>query len=147
MDPVSEQMKVISGGLDQAVKAGRELDRSIKNVNNYMNEEVGNQAHIRAQQRKRERMAEINREELARLRLDEKKNIERRKAELRNDIVRTYGKESLSLFSQCVSEIKKEQELEKKDQDKDKEKINELKWLCFLAALVVTIFLSNAGLI
>lgn len=147
MDPVSQQMKAISGGLDQAVKAGKELDKSIKNVNNFMNEEVHNQAHIRAQQRKRERMAEINREELARVRLDEKMQIERRRQQIKNDIIKNYGKDSLSLYSQCVAEVKKEQDVEKKEQDRDKAKVSELKWLCALAALVVTIFLSNAGLI
>jgi|GEM_PF-4833969 len=147
MDPISTNMKAISGGLNEAVKAGRELDKSLKNVNNFMNEEVHNQAHLRAQQRKRERMAEIQREELAKIRLDEKKQIEKRKFEIRNEITQRYGKNSVSLFDKCVTEVKKEQDLEKKEQDKDKAKISELKWMCALAAFVVTMVLYKTGLI
>jgi len=112
-----------------------------------MNEEIHNQAHIRAQQRKRERMAEINREEVARVRLDEKKAIERRKEEIRQEIVKRYGKDALSLYSQCIAEVKKEEDIEKKALDKDKAKLTELKWLCFLAAAAVSVFLSKAGIL
>jgi len=147
MDPVTTQMKAISGGLNQAVEAGRELDKSIKNVNSFMNEEVNNQAHARAAQRKRERLSELNREEIARIRLDEKKQIEKRKNQIREDIVKQYGKDALSLYNTCLAEIKKEEEIEKKAQDKDRAKIFELKLLCFLAAAAITILLSSNGLL
>lgn len=147
MDPVTTQMKAVSSGLNQAVEAGRELEKSIKNVNSFMNEEVNNQAHIRAAQRKKDRFSEINREEIARLRLDEKKQIERRKQQIRDDIVKKYGKDALSLYNTCLTEVKKEEEIEKKAQDKDKAKLTEFKWLCFLAAAAITTLLASNGII
>ena len=87
------------------------------------------------------------REQRAYARLVEKKNIEAQRENLKNDVNRTYGKGSWEELQSIVRQIEKEDLAEKKEHDKDAEKLTEFKLLCFAASFIITFFLYKAGLI
>ena len=146
MDPISA-LSNTAKGVKQLTQAGKELDKSVGELNDFMNQPLQEQARIRAERLRRERLLPWTREQRAYARLVEKKNIETQRERLKNDVNRTYGKGSWEELQAIVRQITKEDELEKKEQDKDAAKLSEFKWLCFLSAFFITFILYNAGLI
>ena len=146
MDPIS----TISAGaksVKQLTNAAKELDGSVKELNDFMNQPLQEQANYRAEKLRRERMAPYNREKRAYVRLLEKKKAEAEREEMKNDVNRTYGKGSWEELQAIVRQLEKEEALEKKELDKDANKLFELKLACFAAAAVITFFLNKAGLL
>lgn len=146
MDPISA-LSSTAKGVKQLTQAGKELDKSVGELNEFLNQPIHDQAHLRAERLRRERLLPWTREQRAYARLVEKKKIEAQRERLKDDVNRTYGKGSWEELQGIVRQITKEDELEKKEQDKDAAKLSELKWMCFLAAFLITFFLSKAGLI
>ena len=146
MDPISA-LSSTAKGVKQLTQAGKELDKSVGELNEFLNQPLQDQARIRAERLRRERLLPWTREQRAYARLVEKKKIEAQRENLKNDVNRTYGKGSWEELQGIVRQITKEDELEKKEHDKDAAKLSELKWMCFLAAFFITFILYNAGLI
>jgi len=146
MDPISA-LSSTAKGVKQLTQAGKELDKSVGELNEFLNQPLQDQARIRAEKLKRERMLPWTREQRAYARLVEKKHIEEQRERLKNDVNRTYGKGSWEELQGLVRQIEKEDEAEKKEHDKDAAKLTEFKWMCFLASFFITYFLYNAGLI
>ena len=146
MDPISA-LGSTAKGVKQLTQAGKELDKSVGELNEFLNQPLQDQARMRAERLKRERLMPWTREQRAYARLIEKKNIEEQRERLKNDVNRTYGKGSWEELQGIVRQIEKEDLAEKKEHDKDAEKLTELKLLCFAAAFIITFFLYKAGLI
>ena len=146
MDPISA-LSSTAKGVKQLTQAGKELDKSVGELNEFLNQPLQDQARIRAERLRRERLLPWTREQRAYARLVEKKKIEAQRERLKDDVNRTYGKGSWEELQGIVRQITKEDELEKKEHDKDAAKLSEFKWMCFLAAFLITFFLSKAGLI
>ena len=146
MDPISA-LSSTAKGVKQLTQAGKELDKSVGELNEFLNQPIHDQAHLRAERLRRERLLPWTREQRAYARLVEKKKIEAQRENLKNDVNRTYGKGSWEELQGIVRQITKEDELEKKEHGKDAAKLSEFKWMCFLAAFFITFILYNAGLI
>lgn len=146
MDPISG----ISGaadGIKKLTKAGKELEGAIGELNDFTNQPLHEQHRIRAELARRERMKPLHLDQRAFARLVEKKNMEAEQERIKQEAIQRYGKTAYDEMRSLITQIRKEEEIEKKAFDKDAGKLAEFKLACIAAALIVTYFLHSAGLL
>ena len=146
MDPISG----ISGaaeGIKKLTKAGKELEGAIGELNDFTNQPLHEQHRIRAEMARRERMRPLHLDQRAFARLVEKKNMEAEQERIKREAIQRYGKTAYDEMRSLITQIRKEEEIEKKAFDKDAGKLAEFKLACVAAAFIVTYFLHSAGLL
>jgi hypothetical protein len=143
-DPLglSEGVKGLSSGLDSAREAGKSVTKSIEGIQ----KDGLDVAQQRAQERIRARReAEFKKERALIKALDEwkrKKQISDEEAELKIKFVKQYGAKEWEALLKIKLDI---ENLERKNNDEfqhDLKAIRRVQFYCFLAALVVTLWLK-----
>lgn len=146
MDPISG----ISGaakGIRELTKAGKELDGAITELNNFTNQPLKEQHSIRVEAERRKRLKPLHTDQKAFARLVEKKNMEAEQEKIKQEALKRYGKTAYDEMRTIISQIEKEEELERKALDKDSSKLFELKLMSVAFAVIVTYILYAAKLI
>jgi Fe2+ transport system protein B len=146
MDPISG----ISGaakGIRELTKAGKELDGAIGELNEFTNQPLKEQHNLRVEAERRKRLKPLHTDQKAFARLVEKKNMEAEREKIKQEALKRYGKTAYDELRTIVSQIEKEEELEKKAFDKDADKLLDLKLMSVAFAVIVTYILHAAGLI
>lgn len=146
MDPISG----ISGaakGIRELTKAGKELDGAISELNDFTNQPLKEQHNLRVEAERRKRLKPLHTDQKAFARLVEKKNMEAEREKIKQEALKRYGKTAYDELRSIVSQIEKEEELEKKAFDKDAGKLLDLKLMSIAFATIVTYILYAAGLI
>lgn len=146
MDPISG-ISNAAKGIKQLTKAGKELDGAIGELNDFTNQPLHDQHKVRAEVARRERMKPLYQDQKAFARLVEKKNMEAEQEKIRLEVTKRYGKNAYDEMRSILSQIQKEEELEKKAFDKDSHKLRDLKLMSVAFAVVVTFLLHSAGLL
>ena len=146
MDPISG-ISNAAKGIKQLTKAGKELDGAIGELNDFTNQPLQDQHKIRAEIARRERMKPLHQDQRAFARLVEKKNMEAEQEKIRLEVIKRYGKGAYDEMRSLLSQIQKEEDLEKKAFDKDSHKLRDLKLMSVAFSVIVTYLLHSAGLI
>jgi hypothetical protein len=143
-DPLglSEGVKGLSSGLDSAREASKSVSKQIENVQ----KDAVDVAQQRAQERIRARReAEFKKERALIKALDEwkrKKQISDEEAELKIKFVRQYGAKEWEALLRIKLDI---ENIERKNSDEfqhDLKAVRRVQFYCFMAALIVTLWLK-----
>jgi hypothetical protein len=143
-DPLglTEGVKGLSSGLDSAREASKSVSKQIENIQ----KDAVDVAQQRAQERIRARReAEFKKERALIKALDEwkrKKQISDEEAELKIKFVRQYGAKEWEALLRIKLDI---ENIERKNSDEfqhDLKAVRQVQFYCFMAALIVTLWLK-----
>ena len=143
-DPLglTEGVKGLSSGLDSAREAGKTVSKQIENIQ----QDATDVAKERAQERVRaSREAELKKERALIKALDEwkrKKQISDEEADLKIKFVKQYGAKEWDALLKIKLDI---ENMERKDNEEfqhDLKAVRRVQFYCFLAALIVTLWLK-----
>jgi hypothetical protein len=139
---LSEGAKGLSSGLDSAREAGKSVSKQIENIQ----KDATDVAQQRAQERIRARReAEFKKERALIKALDEwkrKKQISDEEADLKIKFVKQYGAKEWDALLRIKLDI---ENLERKNNDEfqhDLKAVRRVQFWCFMAALIVTLWLK-----
>jgi hypothetical protein len=144
MDPLglSEGVKGLSAGLDSSREAAKSVSKQIENVQNDSLEV----AQKRAQERIRARReAEIKKERALIKALEEwkrKKQISDEEAKLKIDFVKKYGAKEWEAVLKIKLDIENLQRKDNEEFQHDLKEVRRVQMWCFIAALIVTLWLK-----
>ncbi len=119
MDP--NVFKETADGLNNMVEGGKALKGAFQNINNLGKEDVDQAAKARKHAATRARYAGLFREVKAYQRLEEKKEMDAKRAEMKAEIVRKYGARAMLEYEELLKQVEKEEEKEAKLYNKDAE--------------------------
>ena len=143
-DPLglSEGVKGLSAGLDSSREAAKSISKQIENVQHDATEVAQKQANERIRAR---REAEFKKEKALLKALEswqKKKQISDEEAKLKIDFVKRYGAKEWESVLKIKLDI---ENLERKDNEEfkhDLKAVRRVQFYCFVAALIVTLWLK-----
>jgi hypothetical protein len=138
----SEGIKTLSGSLDASREASKKLSKSIEGIQNDGLEA----AQKRAQERIRARReAELKKEKALIKALEEwkrKKQISDEEAKLKIDFVKKYGAKEWEAVLKLKMDIENLQRKDNEEFQHDLKEVRRVQFYCFVAALIVTLWLK-----
>jgi hypothetical protein len=139
---ISEGVKTLSSSLDSTRQATKQLSKSIEDIQHDATEVAQKQAQERIRAR---REAEFKKERALVKALEswkKKKQISDEEAKLKIDFVKKYGAKEWEAVLKIKLDI---ENLERKDNEEyqhDLKEVRRVQFYCFLAALIVTLWLK-----
>jgi hypothetical protein len=139
---ISESIKGLSSGLDASRDASKSLSKSIENIQRDGTDVANKQAQERFRQR---REAELKKERALIKALQtwqHKKQISDEEAKLKIDFVRKYGAKEWEAVLKIKLDIENMQRKDNEEFQHDLKAVRRVQVWCFIAALVVTLWLK-----
>jgi hypothetical protein len=143
-DPLGlkEGVKGLSSGLDSAREAGKSVSKQIENIQ----KDAADVAQQKAQERIRARReAEFKKERALIKALDEwkrKKQISDEEADLKIKFVKQYGAKEWDALLRIKLDIENMERKNNEEFQHDLKEVRKVQFYCFMAALVVTLWLK-----
>ena len=139
---ISEGAKALSGSLDASREAAKGLSKSIEGVQ----QDAVDVAQKKAQERRRaSREAEFNKERALIKALEQwkhKKQISDEEADLKINFVKKYGAKEWEAVLKIKLDIENLERKANEDFQHDLKDVRRVQFYCFLAALIVTLWLK-----
>ena len=139
---ISEGAKALSGSLDASREAAKGLSKSIEGVQ----QDAVDVAQKKAQERRRaSREAEFNKERALIKALEQwkhKKQISDEEADLKINFVKKYGAKEWEAVLKIKLDIENMERKANEDFQHDLKDVRRVQFYCFLAALIVTLWLK-----
>jgi hypothetical protein len=139
---ISEGIKGLSGSLDASRDASKSLSKSIENIQQDGLDVAQKQANERLRQR---REAEVKKERALIKALDSwkhKKQISDEEARLKIDFVKKYGAKEWEAVLKIKLDIENMQRKDNEEFQHDLKAVRRVQIWCFIAALIVTLWLK-----
>ena len=139
---ISQGIKSLSGSLDSARKASNQLSKSIEGIQQDGIDVASKKAQERIRQR---REAEFKKEQALTKALEEwkrKKYISDEEARLKIDFVKKYGAKEWEAVLKIKLDIENLERKANEDFQHDLKEIRNAQFWCFVAALIVTLWLK-----
>jgi hypothetical protein len=139
---ISESIKGLSSGLDASRDASKSLSKSIENIQRDGADVANKQAQERLRQR---REAELKKEKALIKALQawqHKKQISDEEAKLKIDFVRKYGAKEWEAVLKIKLDIENMQRKDNEEFQHDLKAVRRVQVWCFIAALIVTLWLK-----
>ena len=139
---ISQGIKSLSGSLDSARKASNQLSKSIEGIQQDGIDVASKKAQERIRQR---REAEFKKEQALTKALEEwkrKRYISDEEAKLKIDFVKKYGAKEWEAVLKIKLDIENLERKANEDFQHDLKEIRRVQMWCFVAALIVTLWLK-----
>jgi hypothetical protein len=143
MDP--NIFKETADGLNSMVEGGKELKGAINNINQLGKDDVEAAAKARRQAAHRARYAGLFREVKAYQRLEEKKDMDAKREEMKNEIIRKYGPRAMMEYEELLKQVEKEEKEESRKYNKDAEFNRWYTKFAWGMSLIITLVLWKMG--
>jgi hypothetical protein len=138
----SEGIKTLSSGLDSARQASKQLSKSIEDIQ----QDATDVAQQKAQERRRAaREAEFKKQTALIKALEDwqkKKQISDQEAKLKIDFVKKYGAKEWEAVLKIKLDIENMERKSNEEFQHDLKAVRRVQFYCFLAALIVTLWLK-----
>jgi hypothetical protein len=139
---IAEGVKGLSGSLDSAREASKSVTKSIENIQNDSLEVAQQKARERIRAK---REAELKKERALIKALEEwkrKKQISDEEAKLKIDFVKKYGAKEWESVLRIKLDIENMERKNHEDFQHDLKEVRRVQFWCFIAALIVTLWLK-----
>jgi hypothetical protein len=139
---ISQGAKTLSGSLNSAREASKELSKSIEDIQHDATQVAQKQANERIRAR---REAEFKKEKALIKALEswkKKKQISDEEAKLKIDFVKKYGAKEWEAVLKIKLDIENMERKDNEEYKHDLKAVRRVQFYCFLAALIVTLWLK-----